>query len=515
MAQESQDLGSDYDIKECELPADSVFLGHGGSGYFFCSGKSYLAFSDHLELLSKVDLKHRCLVGYRFDRTLALAASNSLYLIDPSGTLSERKFKKRLIHVHLLDESTLLLVVICRNRKALQVVLGEHDLRLESYKGQCQSDIIFAAFVDDFVFCLAYVHDNSEVKIALIAINDGRPTLIRHQCFRQAKKASMSRAIGSSNAFMLECDGDRSVLRYDYLHKAMVLVRHFKFSPSKEAVLCLMDEDHVVQFMAGKAGLHVTCDGIFTEAHSEWLMPYGEKHGSVLSVTATNREVSVLIRAGDTKAVIVQFTLGERPLEIFVGNKSMLKKSQDELRELIQQGKIPINSELVDHIMRKKMRSCAVECLQSVYIPESQAISLVMKDMSLLSVFIEHTRGDQNGLVKAIRNQLPVEMCGEIIERLLQMLDDIGSVGTQQLHCYKRVVAFLNIFMDAMLFEMHEAKLLKQEWIDRLQGLVKHCNTENHNLQSLLSFTNSLLKKRNVKEDGDNSSLIVVQPITV
>ncbi|ORM40138.1 uncharacterized protein BXIN_1153 [Babesia sp. Xinjiang] len=511
MVHKSQHQSADYELKACVLPPGAAFFADGGGAYFFVSDKCHYAFDDHLECILKVNLKHICHVGSRFGHALALAASNSLYYVDTADTVQVKKSKKRILHVHMLSVSDVLQVSICRTRKMLQLVLGGHTLGLESYSGRCNYRIIFASLVYNNVFCLSYVDEGGNVKIALIAIGKDRMTLIRKDCFRQAQNAKMSRALGTENLFLIECDGERSVLSYDQSHCSMVLMK--QLSLKTEASVRLVDEERILQFVLVPRALRIICDGATADDHVEYTIPLDGDHCEILSVKRLDQAIAVLINVDGKGVVLCRFRLPCSTSHSILDN-DMLTKTEEELSTLIRSGKIPINSQLVDHIMANNLESCAVECLKSLYIPEEQAVRIITKDTSLLKELIEHTKGDQQEIMSAIRQHVSKEKCAEIIQQLLDMLDRIEMFGSQQVHCYKRIIAFMNILMDAMLFNMHEAGALKDEWIDKLKALVKHCHTESHNLQSLLSFTNSLLKRRVNKEENDKSSLIVVLPIS-
>ncbi|GFE53057.1 glycosyl transferase, putative [Babesia ovis] len=527
MSPESQHASSDYDVKAYELPQGAIFLPQCDNAYFFVSDKCHLAFNvrallhpytspqEHLELILKVNLQHKCVTASRFGGTVALATGNHLYVVDSSGSLYEKKFKKRSLYVYMLNEHDLLRVVICRHRKALQVVLGEHTSTLELYTGQCSFEVIFASMVDTNMFCMVYVNSSKAVRIVLIAILDGHLSLVRNDCFCEAQSAKMFRALRNKNLYLIEYDGKRSILTYDTLHCSMVLVKHLTFVPSEGATLMLLDANQVLQCSVDRGSLRLVCSDLSKKHHSESAISFGGKKAKIISVKSRGQDISLLLMSDENRVSLVQCRLPDPCIDIFCDNTQLLKKSEGELTELIRKGTIPINSQLVDHICHKKLKTCAIECLQSSYISETHAVRLVISDMTLLKVLIEHTKGDQHGMVEAIRQQVSTTKCAEMIQQLLEMLDNLDIFATRQLHCYKRIIALLNILMDAMLFELHEAKLLKQEWIDRLQALTQHCKTENHNLQSFLSFTNSLLKRRVGKEENDKSSLIVVLPFTV
>ncbi|GBE59220.1 GTP binding protein, putative [Babesia ovata] len=516
MAPESQHGGFEYDLKSCTLPEGAQFIARSGGAYFFSSDKCQHAYNEQLKCVRKFDFQYRCRMASTYDKALALAARNRLYTVDKAGAVKELKMSKRLLHVHMMGEDELLHVLICRTRKMLQLQIGERTLSLEAYTGKCDCEVIFADFVDTGVFCLAYVNEGTDVKIALVAVRNGRLTLLRNDLFRQAKSAKMTRAIGSNKLFLIGCDGKWSVLTYDRLYCAMVLVRHLNIAPGSTTTLRLLGQERVMEFEAADHSMRIVYHGITDSSRVEKKIPLEAECKEILTVNEVGKRVAVLLRAGESGLMLIHFKppISTR-VSILFDNKLMVQKPEEELSELIRTGKVTINTQLVDHIMRNKLESCAIECLKSIYIPEKEAVRIIVEDTELLKVLIQHTKGDQNEMIAAIRKQVSEEKCAEIVEKLFYMLDNIDMFGDQQIHCYKRIIAFMNILLDAKLFQMQEAQKLNPEWIDKLQQLVQHCTTENHNLLSLLSFTASLLKSRGKKQKTDKSSLIVSLPISV
>ncbi|CDR97172.1 hypothetical protein, conserved [Babesia bigemina] len=516
MAPGSQHHGVEYAMKSDALPEGAQFIARSGGEYFFSNDKIQLAFNEQLKCVREFEFQYRCRMASTYDKALALAARNRLYLVDQAGAVKELKMSKRLLHVHMMGEQELLHVLICRTRKMLQLQIGERTLSLEVYVGKCDCEILFADFVDEGVFCLTYVNEGKDVKIALVAVRNGHLTLLRNDLFRQAKTGKMTRAIGSDKHFLIGCDGKWSVLKYYRLYCAMVLVRHLNIALGSTTTLRLLGQERVMEVEAADHSMKVVYHNVVKGERVEKKIPLQSDCSEILTVDGVGKRVAVLLRAGESGLVLVHFKppISSR-VPVLFNNKLEVHRPEEELSMLIRTGKVAINTQLVDHIMKNKLESCAIECLRSIYIPEKEAVKIIVENTELLKVLIQHTKGDQNEMIAAIRKQVSEEKCAEIVEKLFYMLDNIDMFGDHQIHCYKRIIAFMNILLDAKLFHMQKADKLKPEWVTRLQELVEPCSEENHNLQSLLSFTASLLKSRGKKQKCEKSSLIVSLPISV
>ncbi|GIX61633.1 RecQ family ATP-dependent DNA helicase [Babesia caballi] len=512
----SQGVGIEYDVKSTQLPEEAELLGRSGAAYIFAAENGHYVLNEQLESARKIELQHKCFLVSTFGKALALAARNRLYVVDEGGVVQERKTKKRFIHIQMINEKDVLQVLICRSRKMLHVQLGDNVLALEAYGGQCDCEVLFGDFVEPNVFCLAYRNEGKDVTIALIAVMSGQVSLIRKDRFREAKNAKMSRALACENAFLMDCDGELSVLSYDPLYCSVVLVRRLAVVPESSAMVRLVDHERLVEVRSSETSLRVVYHTYGTEDRAEATLPLEKDAWEILAVDGAGHDIAVLLKGSGNKVVLLQFkSMSAKGECILFDNKVMVQKPKEELSSLIRMGKVTINSQLVDHIMENKLESCAIECLKSIYIPEKEAVRIIVKDTALLKVLIRHTKGDHHEMISAVRQQVSKKKCAELIEMLLHMIDNIDMFGSEQMHCYKRIVAFTNILLDAKILKMQEADMLKQEWIDRLKHLVQHCTTENHNLQSLLSFTTSLLKTRGNRNKSDKSSLIVSLPISV
>lgn len=223
----------------------------------------------------------------RFDQAAILAVRNRLYYVDPSGAISDHKLKKRLLYVRMVKEREYLQVVICRDRKVLQVQLGEQAFALEMYNGKCDCEVLFADFVDLVdrdIFCLTYLNEGSHVKIALIGLGNGRITLLRNDVFCQAKMAKMSRAVGCDRLFLLRCDNVLNVVRYDPIYCLVALVRQLNIKDDSCSSIRLVDHERMVKLYAEKDNVRAVFCGVTVPDMVEVSIPVGGKATEILAV---------------------------------------------------------------------------------------------------------------------------------------------------------------------------------------------------------------------------------------
>lgn len=516
MVRNSNRIGVEYDLKSRELPEGAEFVAYSGGAYFFATEQCHYAFDEHLDCTQQISVPQRCKMASRYGHAVALAVRNRLYHVDKSGSISEKRLKKRLLEVCLVNQNDCLQVLICRDRKAMMVQIGEQTLIIEVYTGKCDCEVLFADFVDRNIFCLVYRNEGIDVKIAFIGIGVGNMILLRKDLFKHARIAKMSRAVGCSNAFLLRCDDTLNILRYDPLYCVLALVTHLNLKREPRGEVMLLDQERMLRLYSENGVLRAGFCSINVAENVEVSIPVGGNAKEILAVNGLDKEVGVLLNLDHKKVALIHLkppSISEEPL--LFDNKLNVDRPSDELCELIRTGKVVLNSKLIDHVMENNLHSCAVECLKSIYIPEKEAIRIIVKDTSLLKVLIQHTKGDEHEMIMAIRHHASSHKCAEIIDLLFDMLDNIEDFGTDHMHCYKRIIAFINLLLDAKIFHLQENNMVKQQWLDRLQALVKHCTAENHNLQSLLSFTNSLLKSRKTKQKNDQNALVVSLPISV
>ncbi|KAK1444793.1 hypothetical protein BgAZ_106990 [Babesia gibsoni] len=516
MVPKAHRIGIEYDLKSKELPEGAEFVAYSGGAYFFSTEQCHYALDEHLDCIQQISTLCRCRMVSRYEQAVALAARSRLYQVDLSGSISERKLKKRLLQICMVNHNDCLQVLICRDRRAMMVQLGEHSLILEVYNGKCDCDVLLADFVGRSVFCLVYRNEGVDVRIAMIGICNGYMTLLRNDLFRKAKTAKMSRAVGCNDTFLLTCDDTMSILRFDPLYCVLVLLRQLPVNVEPNCEIRLLDQDRILKVYAKENIVRAVFCILSYPENVEVSIPVDGKSKEIIAINNLGKEVGVLLKADAKNVSLLQFIPPKHSEELILfDNKLNVDRPTDELCGLICSGKVALNSQLVDYIMDNNLLPCAIECLKSIYIPEREAIRIIARDTKLLRVLIQHTKGDEHEMIMAIRHQMSIEKCAEIIEALLDMLDNIEEFGEHQMHCYKRIIGFINLLLDAKSFNLQESNMMKKEWIERLQALVKHCTADNYNLQSLLSFTTSLLKSRKSKQKTDQNSLVVSFPISV
>ncbi|UKJ90233.2 hypothetical protein MACJ_001164 [Theileria orientalis] len=197
---------------------------------------------------------------------------------------------------------------------------------------------------------------------------------------------------------------------------------------------------------------------------------------------------NVLIESEDLRYRVLSFT-EEMPTEtISYYDPYPLMPKTEELERLIETSEILITRKLVDYLIANNIKSCCKKILKCVHIPEVDAVRILKNDMSLLEDFMLYTRCSESELKKAFKSEMDSVTFKKILHKLLEMM---------QRYYNKRIIKVINIMLDAKVVRIEE---FDQSILESLQNIVEGCQKEQMDLQSLLSFTNTLLDNK-VKAD--------------
>nr|PVC53056.1 hypothetical protein MACL_00000330 [Theileria orientalis] len=525
----------DYDSINLELEEDSTF---------------------EFGIVNTYNLPENCNLIHKKEDDIYFSSRNVLYKLIADNKYGQKKLRERIIGFLPLGSEYPLLALICKTLKCFKLQINNNHLILEKYKGRCDASVLYLGLAEESMAVCVYKTEEV-VKYCTIGIEDTNMMLLRKEILSKDVKVKFDSSL-YMNCYLLSSEHGYTVFKLNRLNgslepsvatvgrlesklernhtseKVVEVEEGLKYKLVKyelEAVkdtkgprlvklinnniLCfvrLSKEDLIISFH------EINIKGAFKTIKLN-------THGLKQTHTDSTRDMqyyrgvfNVLIESEDSRYSVLSFS-EEMPTEtISYHDPYTQMPTTKELERLIETSEIVITRKLVDYLISNKAKSCCKKILKCVHIPEADAVRILKNDISLLEDFMLYTSSESE-LKRALKSEMDSITFKKILHKLLEMMeryynkvssdmkgniyeernaedemdvDDSEAVGGVGIGI-ERIIKMINVMLDAKVVEVEE---FDENILEGLQNMVEGCQKEQMDLQSLLSFTNTLLDSK-------------------
>ncbi|BAM39948.1 conserved hypothetical protein [Theileria orientalis strain Shintoku] len=491
----------DYDSINLELEEDSTF---------------------EFGIVNTYNLPENCNLIHKKEDDIYFSSRNVLYKLIADNKYGQKKLRERIIGFLPLGSEYPLLALICKTLKCFKLQINNNHLILEKYKGRCDASVLYLGLAEESMAVCVYKTEEV-VKYCTIGIEDTNMMLLRKEILSKDVKVKFDSSL-YMNCYLLSSEHGYTVFKLNRLNgslepsvatvgrlesklernhtseKVVEVEEGLKYKLVKyelEAVkdtkgprlvklinnniLCfvrLSKEDLIISFH------EINIKGAFKTIKLN-------THGLKQTHTDSTRDMqyyrgvfNVLIESEDSRYSVLSFS-EEMPTEtISYHDPYTQMPTTKELERLIETSEIVITRKLVDYLISNKAKSCCKKILKCVHIPEADAVRILKNDISLLEDFMLYTRCSESELKRALKSEMDSITFKKILHKLLEMMERYYN---------KRIIKMINVMLDAKVVEVEE---FDENILEGLQNMVEGCQKEQMDLQSLLSFTNTLLDSK-------------------
>uniref|UniRef100_A0A3B0MPK4 Uncharacterized protein n=1 Tax=Theileria annulata TaxID=5874 RepID=A0A3B0MPK4_THEAN len=519
-----ESLVTEYDSIDLNLESeDSTYLSQNDK-YFCIKNKSQLLEANECGIVNSYSLPEQCESIRRSNGEVHFSSRNKLFKLLQSETFGEKKFRERILDFLPLHSKYPLLVLICKKMKQLQLRVKKKVIVLEQYNDRCDSKVIYLDFfyetnhntsvdisgsrsknieempVKNKSAVICVYKTESVVKYCLVGLEGNDMKLLKHDFLTEDIGVRVTKALLSEdllaifNDCFLVLSKDKDSQDYPFSQNIPLPSLSKKYTLFfKKCELVRLVNDYIVctvSILENK--LNFNFYELYSETHFHTFtlkLDYNVKH--IHSMMYDDGMYKILIQSEELKFLVVSF-YGELPTEtISYYDHYKTFPEPIELEALIDSSEVVITNKLVDYIINNNLRTCAKKILKCIHLPEIGAVKLVKSDISLLDDFLLYTTGSDNEFKRAFKSEIDG---GTFKVMLSNLLDKITERELErETKDVKKVIKIINALLDAKVMEQKD---FDEEMIKRLQELVDGCQKEHLDLQSLLSYTNTLLDNK-------------------
>ncbi|KAK2196987.1 hypothetical protein BdWA1_002237 [Babesia duncani] len=494
-----------YDYKALEVPSNANFISHTGDCYYMNRERHLFTIQDSTGEVFSRELTQPCTMVSQNGSNVLFANKDGIFSLNADGSINEKSFNSRILKLFLLENGNMLLILICRNKKALQLTLNNCVLVLDTYEGKCNIQILHAElWCNKLLLCCYKI--NSEVKYAIVGFSSGQFVLLRHDLLASGEVATFQKALDGSRTFLLSVDGKSRLVTCCPSACTLIVHANLPIAKANAGNVWLLNESVALVTKLHATDLRVYLSTIVNNSTiATFTVPLDKHPTKVMHVRLKMAQVMLLIQLEDSLVGLVGINipgnLGRLVLEYNASSLGSLQSlDENALATGLKTGKIPVTNQLVAHVMKMRWFECADLCLRSGNVCERDAIRLVNLNSSHLGTFVEHYHGDQRELMEAMKSNLSVQDLGIWMGRLISLFKD----GTPTMQ--RKTSSLMCLLLDAKMPVLEYEREVESDWVKQLILLVSDSLEENFQFSSLLSLCSSLSHCSNTR--GGNNPLV-------
>ncbi|UKK02231.2 hypothetical protein MACK_001587 [Theileria orientalis] len=499
-------------------------------------------------IVNTYNLPEICNHIHKKDEDIYFSSRNVLYKLLGDNKYGQKKLRERIIGFLPLGSDYPLLALICKAVKCFKLQINNNAVILEKYKDRCDASVVYLGLSEENLAVCVYKTEEV-IKYCTIGVDDTNMILLRKEVLSNDVNIKFDSSL-YLNCYLLLSEHGYTVFKLNRLncslepviasvsrlesnlglnHKSEKLVevqdgltytlvkyeRLDSVTGYKGPSLMKLINNHILCFVRLDKNDLLVCfheintNGTFktiklTTHASQQIHTDPKRNTNTSSTNTTSGSTkenefrakkvvsmqyskgvfNVLIESEDSRYSVLSFT-EEMPTEtISYYDPYTVMPTTEELERLIETSEIVITRKLVDYLISNNIKSCCKKILKCIHIPEVEAVRILKNDISLVEDFMLYTRCSESELKKAFKSEMDSITFKKVLHKLLEMMERYYN---------KSIIKMINIMLDAKVVQIEE---FDENILEGLQNMVEGCQKEQMDLQSLLSFTNTLLDNK-------------------